>query len=153
MKTIPLPDGVGHEACNKTIDELLQLVASQRALLESTAASLKTAVETIAIFNSLMALMPPAKTEKRKRGAPKKKTNDFAILKIFNSTLLPEFQAANSKKDPSDLDVLNWYFEKEFKRNGLRASRVRSKEFQGKLKTFRNRLGDVRNLTAKLPVK
>ena len=142
MKTIPLPDGVGHEACNKTIDELLQLVASQRALLESTTASLKTAVETIAIFNSLMALMPPAKTEKRKRGAPKKKTNDFAILEIFNS-----------KKDPSDLDVLTWYFEKEFKRNGLRASRVRSKEFQGKLKTFRNRLGDVRNPIAKLPVK
>ena len=153
MKTITLPDSLGHKACNKTIDDLLKLVASQRALLESTTASLKTAVETIAIFNLLMALMPPAKTEKRGRGAPKKKTNDFELVEIFNSIMLPEFQAANSKKDPSDLDVLNWYFEKEFKRNGLRASRVRSKEFQGKLKTFRNRLGDVRNPIAKLPVK
>ena len=153
VKTIPLSDGMGHEACNQTIDKLLRLVASQRELLESTTASLKTAVETIAILNSVMALMPPAKTEKRGRGAPKKRTNDLALLEIFNSTVLPEFQAANSKKDPSDLDVLTWYFEKEFKRYGQRASRARDKEFQSKLKTFKNRLSDVRNMRPKLPIK
>lgn len=153
MKTITLPDGIGHEACNKTIDDLLQLVASQRGLLESMTATLNAANQTIANFNSLMALMPTAKTEKRGRGRPKKYAADSWLVETFNNTMLPEFVAANRDAKPTDSAVLTWYFTKEFARYGMSASRVRGKVFQSKLKTLKNRLGDARNPIAKLPIK
>ena len=145
MKTITLPDGIGHEACNQTIEELVQLVASQRALLESTTASLNAAVQTIATLNSLMALMPAAKTTKRGRGRPTKRTDDSWLVETFNNTMLPEFIAANKNAKSTDSAVLTWYFTKEYARYGWSASRVRGKVFQGKLKTLKNRLGDARD--------
>ena len=145
MKTITLPDGIGHEACNQTIDELVQLVASQRALLEATTATLNAANQTIATLNSLMALIPPAKTEKRGRGRPTKNTEDLALVEIFNTTMLPEFIAANRHAKPTDSAVLTWYFTKEYARYGWSASRVRGKVFQSKLKTLKNRLGNARD--------
>lgn len=153
MQTNTMPDGIGHEACDKTIDELLQLVASQRTLLEAATASLNAANQTIATLNSLMALMPPAKSEKRGRGRPIKNTDDSWLVEVFNSTMLPDFVAANKFAKPSDKAVLSWYFTKEYSRYGWSASRVRDKVFQGKLKTLQNRLGDARNPIAKLPIK
>lgn len=145
MKTITLPDGIGHEACNQTIDELVQLVASQRTLLEATTATLNAANQTIATLNSLMALIPPAKTEKRGKGRPTKSTEDLALVEIFNTTMLTEFIAANRHAKPTDSAVLTWYFTKEYARYGWSASRVRGKVFQGKLKTLKNRLGNARD--------
>lgn len=153
MKTITLPDAIGHEACNKTIDDLLQLVASQRALLESATETLNAANQTIATLNSLMAMMPPAKTEKRGRGRPTKHTDDSLLVEAFNSTMLPEFIAANRNAKPTDSAVLTWYFTKEYARYGWSASRVKGKVFQGKLKTLKNRIGDARNPISKLPIK
>ena len=153
MKTITLPDSLVHEACNKTIDDLLKLVASQRELLESTTATLEAANQTIANLNSLMALMPSSKSEKRSRGRPKKRTDDAWLVEIFNNTMLPEYIAANRHKKPTDTEVLTWYFTREYARYGWSASRVKGKVFQGKLKTMKNRLGDARNPITKLPIK
>lgn len=153
VKTITPPDAIGHDACNQTIDELLRLVESQRALLEAMTESLKTANQTIGALNSLMALIPTAKTEKRGRGRPKKNADDSWMVEAFNSTMLPEFIAANPYKKSTDSEVLTWYFTKEYARYRWSASRVRGKVFQGKLKTLKNRLGDARNPIATLPIK
>lgn len=153
MKTITLPDAIGHEACNQTIDDLVRLVASQRALLESTTETLNAANQTIATLNSLLTLMPTATTEKRGKGRPKKVTDDSWLLETFNNSILPEFIAANKSTKPTDTAVLNWYFTKEYARHGMSASRVRGKVFQGKLKRMKNRLGDARNPITKLPIK
>ncbi len=153
MKTITQPDAIGHETCNQTIEELLAVVASQQALLESTIASLNTANQTIATLNSLMALIPANSTAKRGRGRPTKVTTDAFLLETFNSTMKPAFVAANQFAKPTDRAVLNWYFEKEYARYGMSASRVRGKVFQGKLKRMKNRLGDARHPIVKLPIK
>lgn len=153
MKTITPPDDIAHEACNQTIDELVQLVASQRALLESITASFRAATQTIATLNSVIALMPAAHTTKRGRGRPTKYTDDSWLVETFNNTMLPEFIAANRYAKATDSAVLTWYFSKEFARYGMSASRVRGKVFQSKLKTLKNRLGDARNPISKLPIK
>jgi hypothetical protein len=145
MKAITLPDGIGHDACNQTIDELVQLVASQRALLESTLASLNAANETISTLNALWALMPTAKTEKRSRGRPKKRIDSHVLLETFNNVMLPEFEAANRRINASDTAVLTWYFTKELAPYGWSANRVSGRDFQSKLKTLKNQLGDARN--------
>ena len=145
VQDIKVQVGIGHEACNKTIDDLLQLVAAQRALLESTTASLNAANQTIAALNSLIALMPATKTTKRGRGRPTKHTDDSSLVEIFNNIMLPEFIAANRNAKATDAAVLTWYFTKEYSRYGRSASRVRGKEFQGKLKTLKNRLGNARD--------
>lgn len=145
MEKTALSDGIGHDACNKTIEELLQLVASQRELLDATTASLYAANQTIATLNSLMALVPTAKTEKRGKGRPTKNMNDSWLVETFNNVMLPEFAAANKGKRPTDSAVLTWYFTKEYARYGWSASRVRDKVFQGKLKTLKNRIGNARN--------
>lgn len=152
MKATTLPDGIGHEACNQTIDELVQLVASQRALLESTIASLNDANQTMARLKSLMALMPIAKTEKRGRGRPRKTDDDAWMIAAF-AEWETGFKAANKYAKATDSDVLTWAFEQMFARHNLPVSKVRSKGFQSKLKTLKNRLGDVRNPVRKLPVK
>lgn len=138
MDNNSLPSGLGHEACNKLVEELMLLVASQRELLQA-------ANQTIATLNSLMALTAPTKTEKRRQGRPTKNTDDSFLVEIFNNKMRPEFIAANRDENPTDTAVLNWYFTKEYARYGWSASRVRGKVFQSKLKTFKNRLGDARN--------
>lgn len=153
MTTINLPDGIGHEACNQTIEKLLELVASQRALIESTTQRLSAANQTIATLHSLIALMPSTRTEKRVRGRPAKRTDDSWLVETFNNTMLPEFVAANRNAKATDTAVLTWYFTKEYARYGWSASRVRGKVFQAKLKTLKNRLGDARHPITKLPIK
>lgn len=152
MEESILPDNTGHEACNQTIDELLQLVASQRALLESTIASLDAANQTIATLNSLRALMPTAKTEKRGRGRPRKIDDDAWMIAAF-SEWEADFKAANKYAKVTDSAVITWAFEQMFAKHNLPVSKVRSKGYQSKLKTLKNRLGDVRNPVRKLPVK
>jgi phage terminase small subunit len=153
LETITPPVGAGHEGCNQTIQDLLKVIESQRTLLEAQTATLKAANQTIATLNSLLALTPPSKSAKRGKGRPTKHTDDSLLLEIFNSTMLPEFRAANRNVKPTDSAVLTWYFTKEFSRYGWSASRVRGKVFQGKLKTLKNRISDARNPIVKLPIK
>lgn len=87
----------------------------------------------------------------RSRGRPRKVEDDTWLLTAFNE-MKTEFQAANKFRRASDNAVLTWYFGREFERNGGRASHARSAVFQGKLKRFRNRLGDVRNPIRKGPI-
>ena len=153
MKTIASSDGIGHEACNQTIEDLLKVVASQRSLLENYYESLNTANQTIATLNSLMTLILTSKTEKRGRGRPAKSTTNDFWLEKFNSTMKPEFIAANKFAKTTDTEVLTWWFVKEFSPHGKSASWIRGKEFQGKLKSIRNMLSDARNPIPKLPIK
>ena len=153
MEKIDLPDGKGHEACNQTIQDLLKVIESQRELLKSTMERFDTAIKTIGIISSLLALMPSAKSEKQGRGRPAKRANDSELLKTFNNTMMPEFVSANPSTKSTDSAVLTWYFTKEFSRYGMSASRVRGKVFQSKLKTLKNRIGNARNPLPKLPIK
>jgi len=77
--------------------------------------------------------------------------DDTWLLNAFNE-MKADFQAANKYRKPTDNAVLTWYFGRQFERYGKRASHAKSPEFQGKLKRFRNRLGDVRNPIRKTPI-
>ena len=89
--------------------------------------------------------------QKRGRGRPRKVEDDTWLLTAFNE-MKAEFQATNKFRRPTDNAVLTWFFGREFERNGGRASHAKSAVFQGKLKRFRNRLGDVRNPIRKSPI-
>lgn len=146
-----MPDGLGHDDCNATIQDLLRLNESQRALLKATTDSLIAANKTIETLNSLIALAPTPPPEKRGRGRPKKVTDDTWLLEAFNE-MKAEYVAANKRLKPTDDAVLTWYFGEMFRRYGSRASKAKSAAFQGKLKRFKNRLGDVRNPIRKTPI-
>ena len=88
--------------------------------------------------------------EKRGRGRPRKVVDDTLLLNAFNEMKV-EFRAANKFQKPTDNAVLTWYFGRQFERYGESASYAKSPKFQGKLKRFRNRLGDVRNPLRKIP--
>jgi len=152
MATITLPDGVSHDDCNQTIDELRKVIAAQRELLESTTATLNAAIQTIDSINAIMQLAPAPAPAKRNRGRPSKVTDDSLLLDGFNS-MKADFVAAHKLEKPTDSAVLNWYFEQAFAQYGRRISTVKSKQFQGKLKRLKNRLGDIRNPIVKIPIK
>ena len=92
------------------------------------------------------ALMNPAPlanhTPKRGRGRPRKYQWD--LLGWFEN-VKAEFVAANPGKRPTDMNVLNFYCEREFTRQGLRISRVHTPEYQAKIRTIRKQISDRRN--------
>ena len=135
----------------KTVDELdLAFKALREAnteqrttmqLLASSNSSLQIALNLLETSNEKL----KEKEQKRKRGRPKKSTDDLRILELFEE-MAREFAEENPGVERTDTKVLNWYFERMFVAQGMRASRVRTKEFQGKLKTFRNHLSEGRDL-------
>lgn len=139
-------------SCAETIDRQRVVISELCDQLEQTRAMLATAMSMNTFLVELAEATPKRNNpEKRGRGRPKKVIDDTWMLAAF-SDWKAEFLAANKFAEPTDNVVLTWQFEQMAVRQGL-ALRVRSPAFQRKLKTFRNRLSDVRNTRPKLPDK
>lgn len=89
----------------------------------------------------------------KRRGRPRKLHRiDAQFLEWFEGERIA-FSEANPGTRKSDAAVLTWSYKRQFLEWGLRPSRVDSKEFQGKLKSIRNQISDLRNPVRKLPEK
>ena len=152
MKTLDLHDDAEHEAFDESIEDLRKVLASQRELMQSMIETIEFQNQTIDALISVIPLLPVLVPSKRRRGRPKKVTDDGWLVEAV-STMKSEFSAAKKFTKPTDTAVLNWYFEQMFAKYGNRAAKVHSIEFQGKLKRLKNRLGDARNPIRKTPIK
>jgi hypothetical protein len=132
------------DACVATIKTLTEVIESLRA---DNAALHEQLIKTLSANPP-----PPVQSETHKRGIgrPKKNIDDSWMLEWFPRARA-EFIAANKYVEPTDNAVLTWHFERLFSDLGRRPSRARSRVFQGKLKTIRNRLSDARNSQVKRP--
>lgn len=140
------------DACKATISAMSEEMTALRDLLKQTMNTLNQAVTTLTTVNQAVTELNSKEPAKRQRGRPKKIADgDSLLLEGFNA-MKAEFIAANTQKKPTDSAVLNWYFEKVFLRQGLRATKVKGAEFQKKLKTFKNRLSDARNPMFRNPI-
>lgn len=139
-------------SCAETINAQRVVISELRDQLEQTRAMLATAMSMNTVLVELAEAIPNRNDpKKRGRGRPKKIIDDTWMLAAF-AEWRAEFVVANKFAAPTDNAVLTWQFEQMAVRQGL-ALRVRSPAFQRKLKTFRNRLSDVRNTRPKLPDK
>lgn len=151
MKNFALPVDTEHEAFDKSIEDLRKVIVSQRELLQSMTETIESQNQTIDALISAIPLQTVLVPSKRRRGRPIKVTDDRWLVEAV-STMKSEFIAAKKFTKPTDTAVLNWYFEQEFAKFGIRAAKIHSKEFQGKLKRLKNRLGDARNPNRKIPI-
>jgi hypothetical protein len=152
MKTLDLHDDAEHEAFDESIEDLRKVLASQRELMQSMIETIESQNQTIDALISVIPLLPVLVPSKRRRGRPKKVIDDRWLVEEV-TTMKSEFIASNKFTKPTDTAVLNWYFEQVFAKYGIRAAKVYSEEFQGKLKSLKNRLGDARHPIRKIPIK
>lgn len=152
MKTLELHDDAEHEAFDTSIEDLRKVFVSQRELMQSMIETIESQNQTIDALISVIPLLPVLVPSKRRRGRPIKVTDDRWLVEAV-STMKSEFNAVNKFTKPTDTAVLNWYYEQVFTKYGIRAAKVHSIEFQGKLKRLKNRLGDARNPIRQIPIK
>lgn len=84
---------------------------------------------------------------KRRRGRPSKMTDErrAALLASFEM-MLADFKKAKPRAEKfTDLDVLKWWFNREWDRSGKEPRGGRLLWADRKLKTFRNRLSEARH--------
>jgi hypothetical protein len=87
------------------------------------------------------------RVEKRKPGRPLKRSADyFSALLVAHREVVAWFVAERGCQPSSDKQLYTAYFARQFERNGERAGRASTSDFQGALKTLRNELAEARRL-------
>lgn len=132
------------EGWGRTVDELEQSGKVLAKINEAGERQNSLLSIAVALAEETRKQLEEAGAVKRGRGRPKKITDDSWMIAAFGEWEA-DFKAANKYEKATDTNVINWAFEKMFARHNLPVEKVRRKSYQSKLKTFKNRLGDVRN--------
>lgn len=129
----------------QTVQELERHAALVERLLHDNQQQRRLLEAFQGVVTLLMSTTRGRDRPKKGVGRPAKSAEDDRMLAAAFASMKTEYMAANPGAEGGDNAVLTWYFERVFQQGGVRGSRARSKEFQAKLKTIRNRLGDYRN--------
>lgn len=126
----------------------------QASLVQSLLAEIKEQRRLLATFSDAVTLLSSELESRASKGVqkprprpgrPPKTAEDTKVLAEAVENIRAEYTAAHPGAEVGDNVVLTWHFERMFQQRGIRGSRARTREFQAKLKTLRNRLGDYRN--------
>lgn len=90
----------------------------------------------------------------RPRGRPKKRTSDhYRHLHDEHQAIADWYESVTGRPAKSDRELLTAYLSASLEVQNMRASRITSREFKGRLKTLRNEFSTARRLFEVRPEK